>query len=83
MLQNGVVLYMEDTVHYETLLTSESLAGVRTFIHDGGMCNPQTDFQPEGFSVLNIRDSLGGRDGHASGGRSGRAGGSGHRQLGR
>ena len=29
--------FMEDTVHYETLLTSESLAGVRTFIHDGGV----------------------------------------------
>ena len=29
--------YMEDTVHYETLLTSESSAGVRTFIHGGGM----------------------------------------------
>ena len=29
--------YMEDTVHYDTLLTSESLASVRTFIHDGGV----------------------------------------------
>ena len=28
---------MEDTAHYETLLTSESLAGVRTFIHGGGV----------------------------------------------
>ena len=29
--------YMEDAVHYETLITQESLAGVRTFIYDGGV----------------------------------------------
>ena len=36
IFQNGVA-YMEDTVHYETLITQESLAGVRTFIYDGGV----------------------------------------------
>ena len=29
--------YMEDTVHDNTLFTSESLAGVRNFIHGGGV----------------------------------------------
>ena len=52
---------MEDTGHYETLLTSESLAGVRTFIHGGGVqlsCARRSHMEKEGQTTKVLFSSL-------------------------